>query len=85
MNRMDTLANDNMILLNLLNFKAQVDLELTQLDQEISKAINIIQDGSYNKISEASISPAQLQSIIDKIILHQHILRPVFKLSLIHI
>ena len=58
MNRMDILANDNMILLNLLNFKAQIDLELTQLDQEISKAINIMQDGSYNKISEASISPA---------------------------
>ena len=46
MNRMDILANDNMVLLNLLNFKAQVDLELTQLDQEISKAINIMQDGS---------------------------------------
>ena len=79
MNKLDRLKNDNMILLNLLNFKAQVDLELTQLDQQISKAINIMQDGSYNKISESSISPGQLQSIIDKIILRQRILRPVFE------
>ena len=37
-----------------------------------------MQDGSFNKILESSITPNQLQSIIDKIILHQQILYPVF-------
>ena len=52
---------------------------MVQVDQQISKAINILQDGRDGRVSENSISKANLISIIESIILKQRILRPVFE------
>ena len=79
MNRLNLQAGKATRMLEILNFKAKVDLMMVQVDQQISKAINILQDGRDGRVSENSISKANLISIIESIILKQRILRPVFE------
>ena len=79
MNRQNLQAGKATRMLEILNFKAKIDLMMVQVDQQISKAINILQDGRNGRVSENSISKTHLISIIESIILKQRILRPVFE------
>ena len=66
-------------MIEILNFKAKIDIMMAQVDQQTDKAINILQDGKNGRVSENSISRANLVDIIETIILKQRILRPVFE------
>ena len=79
MNRLNLQAGKATRMLEILNFKAKIDLMMVQVDQQISKAINILQDGRDGRVSENSISKTNLISNIESIILKQRILRPVFE------
>ena len=79
MNRLNLQAGKATRMIEILNFKAKIDLMMAQVDQQTDKAINILQDGRNGRVSENSISRANLVGIIEKIILRQRILRPVFE------
>ena len=79
MDRINLQANKATRMLEILNFKTKIDLHMARVDHELQKASNILQDGRLGRVSENSISKNHLAAIIDKIILRQRILRPVFE------
>ena len=79
MNRLNLQAGKATRMIEVLNFKAKINLMRAQVDQQTDKAINILQDGRNGRVSENYISRANLVEIIEKIILKQRILRPVFE------
>ena len=78
-NRLNLQAGKATRLIEILNFKAKIDLMMAQVDQQTNKAINILQDGRNGRVSENSSSRAHLVEIIEKIIQKPRIFRPVFK------
>ena len=82
MNRLNLQAGKATRMIEILNFKAKIDLMMAQVDQQTD--MNILQDGRSGRVSENSISRANLVGIIEKIILRQRILRPVFEGTDVH-
>ena len=67
MNRLNLQAGKATRMIEILNFKAKIDLMMAKVDQQTDKAINILQDGRNGRVGENSISRANLVEIIEKI------------------
>ena len=56
-------------LLEILNFKSDIELKLTETDNLVDKINSILQEGRLDKVSELAIDKISLSKIIEGIIL----------------
>ena len=84
MNKLNLQANQATQTLEIFNFKSKIMLNMAQVDQEVNRAANILQDGQHGRVNENSIKLAHLNAIIDKITIKQRLLRPVYEGSTAH-